>query len=111
MRRTSILTGGCLLLLSMMIAHLLVRPTSGQGDPAPSRQTGRYQMASSPPNMVVIDTATGASGNGNMTPPGRPLGLRPNPGGSNLNRQRASTLMLRVHSTISEGRAPTRDHF
>jgi hypothetical protein len=59
MRRTSILTGGCLLVLSMMVAHLLVRPTAGQGDVAPSRQTGRYQMASSPPNMVVIDTATG----------------------------------------------------
>jgi hypothetical protein len=60
MRRTSIVTGVCLLGLSLVFGQLLVRPTSGQGgDAAPSRQTGRYQLASSPPNMIVIDTATG----------------------------------------------------
>jgi hypothetical protein len=59
MRRSSILADGCLFMLAFMIGQLLVRPTSGQGDAAPSRQTGRYQIASSPPNLVVIDTATG----------------------------------------------------
>jgi hypothetical protein len=59
MRRTSILTGGCLLGLSMMFGHILVRPTSGQGDAAPSRQTGRYQIGNGAQHTFVIDTATG----------------------------------------------------
>ena len=59
MRRHSFLTGGCLLGLAMMFGHVLMRPTSGQGDAAPTRQTGRYQMAAAPIGMFVIDTATG----------------------------------------------------
>jgi hypothetical protein len=58
MRRKSILTGGCLLGFSLMLGHLLVRPTSGQGDAASSPQTGRYQVVSDH-GVIVIDTATG----------------------------------------------------
>lgn len=58
MRRTSILTGGCLLGLSIIFSHLLVRSTSGQGDAAPSPQSGRYQMVVDH-GLMVIDTATG----------------------------------------------------
>ena len=59
MRRTSILTFGCLLGISIMIGQLLARPTSGQAEAAVSRTPGRFQMSMSVGGVVVVDTTTG----------------------------------------------------
>jgi hypothetical protein len=59
MRRTSILTFGCLLGIAILIGQLLARPTSGQGEAAVSRTPGRFQMSMSVGGVVVCDTTTG----------------------------------------------------
>ncbi len=59
MRRTSILTLGCVLGLSIMIGQMLTRPTSGQGEVARAQPPGRFQMSMSVGGVVVLDTTTG----------------------------------------------------
>ena len=59
MRRNAILALGCLLGLSIMLGQLLARPTSGQGEVAPPRAPGRFQMSASALSVFVVDTSTG----------------------------------------------------
>ncbi len=59
MRRTSVLTFGCLLVLAIVVGLLLTRPTSGQGQPAHSMTPGRYQASAFAGGVVVIDSTTG----------------------------------------------------
>ena len=59
MRRSTILTIGCVLALAIVLGQLLARPTSGQGEAARSRSPGRYQVSIAVGGVVVIDTSTG----------------------------------------------------
>ena len=59
MRRSTILTLGCLLGLFILFGQLLSRPTSGQGEATPSRTPGRYQMSAVAGGICVVDTTTG----------------------------------------------------
>jgi hypothetical protein len=45
--------------LSFLLSQLLVRPTSGQGEAAPPRAVGRYQMSATIGSLIVMDTTTG----------------------------------------------------
>jgi hypothetical protein len=59
MRRTSILTFGCLLALSIVIGQLLTRTTAGQVEAPASRIPGRFQMTGTIGGVIVVDTTSG----------------------------------------------------
>jgi hypothetical protein len=59
MRRTSVLTFGCLLVLTIVAGLWFTRPTSGQGQPAAPPAAGRYQVSAFAGGVVVIDSTTG----------------------------------------------------
>jgi hypothetical protein len=59
MRRSTILTAGCLLGLFILLGQLLTRPTSGQVAATQQQSPGRFQMSASVGGVCIVDTATG----------------------------------------------------
>ena len=59
MRRSTILTLGCFVLLVFVVGQFLTRPTLGQAAANPVAPPGRYHMAVIEGALCVIDTTNG----------------------------------------------------
>jgi hypothetical protein len=58
MRRTTILTSGCVPGLFILLSQLLARPTSGHAPATSSQAPGRFQMATFAGGICVLDTGS-----------------------------------------------------